>query len=162
MAAEFETLTPSYLIHIPSQLKTTTEILQTIIIDNSNTNDYHKILDFTSRIKMLYNTVNGTIRMTYGRFIPDWTTHAQYNNINYSGKKRMFLYIQLVNDLSHNFSQIVNILQKYNEYNNKREELRQLKVNSNCYGNFHHSYNSIEQIEYFVAKYDPCPNGLSL
>tara|TARA_B110000858_G_C17790909_1_gene469853 strand:+ start:1209 stop:1691 length:483 start_codon:yes stop_codon:yes gene_type:complete len=160
MAEEFETLTPAYLIHTTPQPTTTIQILEAIV--NVHTDDYHKILDFTSRIKILYNTVNMAIRMTYGRFIPDWTTHAQFSNINYSGKKRMFLYIQLVNDLSHNFSQIVNILQKYNDYNNKRYALRQQKVNSNCYGNYHYPYNSKEQIEYFVAHYNPCPTGLWL
>ena len=160
MAAEFETLTPWYLIHVIPEPTTTIQILEAIVIDYND--DYHKILDFTSKIKKLYNTVNRNIRTTYGRFIPDWTTHAQFSNINYNGKKRMFLYIQLVNDLSYNFSQIVNILQKYNEYNNKRYQLRQQKVNSKCYGNYHYPYNSKEQIAYFVAHYDPCPNGLWL
>lgn len=162
MAEEFETLIPWYLIHTTPQQTNTIQILEAIVMNENYPEDYHKILNFTSKIKQLYNTVNRNIRMTYGRFIPDWTTHTQYNNINYSGKKRMFLYIQLVNDLSHNFSQIVNILQKYNDYNNKRYELRQQKVNSNCYGNYHYPYNSKEQIEYFVAHYDPCPNGLWL
>ena len=74
----------------------------------------------------------------------------------------MLLYIQLVSDLSNNFSQIINILDKYNDYNIKRNELRQLNVNSNCYGNFHYPYNSREQIEYFVNHYNPSPQGIYL
>ena len=88
MAEEFETLVPSYLVHTTPIITTTKEILIAIVIVNSD--DYNKILKFTSRIKTLYNTVNMTIRTTYGKFIPDWTTHAQFNNLNYSGKKECY------------------------------------------------------------------------
>ena len=96
------------------------------------------------------------------RFIPNWNTHAQFSNINYSGKKRMLQYIQFVNDKSLKFSKIVDILEQYNDYNNKRNELRQQNLVSTRYGNFNYAYNSEKQIEYFVNHYNPYPNGIDL
>jgi len=161
MTTNFESLTPSYLIHFPTPVLTsTTIILSKIVIDHPE--DYVKILNFTSGIKVLYNTVNKNIRTTYGKFIPDWTLSANFSNFNYSGQKRMLQYIKSVNNMSYKFSQIVNILEKYNDYNNKRNELRQQKVQSMCYGNYHYPYNSLEQIEYFVKHYNPSPQGIFL
>ena len=160
MVEEYETLTPFYLVNVTPVNTSTLKILTEIVINHNE--DYHKILNFTSRIKQLYNTVNRNIRTTYGRFIPNWNTHAQFNNINYSGKKRMLQYIQFVNDKSLKFSKIVDILEQYNDYNNKRNELRQQNLVSTCYGNFNYSYNSDKQIEYFVNHYNPYPNGIDL
>ena len=165
MVEQFETLTPWYLINVnPKKNTPTYEILTKIIIDDvgKNSNDYWKILNFTSKIKELYNTVNNNIRLTYGQFKPNWTTHAQFTNLDYSGKKGMLEYIQFVNNLSLTFSKVVHILEKYNEYNMKREELRQQKLRSFCYGNFHYPYNSPLQIKHFVNKYDPYPSGILL
>ena len=61
MVEQFETLTPWYLINVnPKKNTPTYEILTKIIIDDvgKNSNDYWKILNFTSKIKELYNRIN--------------------------------------------------------------------------------------------------------